>query len=380
MIAGGGTGGHLFPGIAVAEELRRRDANAGVLFVGSKAGIEVKAVPRAGFDLALIPVSGLRRVGRLRRLMGLLRLPLAMLQAALLVLRFRPQVALGCGGYAAGPAVLMAFLLGVPCAIMEQNAIPGLTNRLLGKIARRVFAGLPTTGFGGNKILMLGNPVRRDLIAVRRLAYCPKDTVTLLVIGGSQGARAINEAMMSVASLAVAAGDDSDNCVDTGARALRIVHQTGKADCQRVERAYAEAGFDRVRVCAFIEDMASAWGEADLVLGRAGATSIAEMTVCGRPGILVPFPGAVDDHQSVNARTLVAAGAAVLLPQEELTGVSLWQTIESLAFDRARLSEMAARSKGLGKPDAAAEIVNTLEREFGGRRQAGGGTAAGVVS
>lgn len=353
LIAGGGTGGHLFPGIALAQEVRKRDPDGRILFVGTARGIEGRAVPKAGFDLALLPVSGLRRTGIGGLAFGLSRLPLAMLRALSLVRRFGPDIAVSVGGYAAGPAVLASRILGVPCVVMEQNAVPGLTNRVLGRLARRIFAGLPTDGFPASKVRVLGNPVRADLVAVREAPYAVADPIELFVFGGSQGARAINMAMIAaaphLARLAVP---------------LRILHQTGSADRDRVEAAYNEVGL-AAEVVAFIDDMAAAYAKADLVLCRAGATSIAELTVCGRPAVLVPFPHAVDDHQTVNARTLAAAGAAIHLPQSELGPVKLAGLLAELAGDRVRLAEMAAASRAAGKPQAVVEIADALQEEVG---------------
>ncbi len=361
LIAGGGTGGHLFPGIALAQELRRRDADGRVLFVGTKLGIETTAVPRAGFNLELLPVSGLRRVGLFGFLLGMLRLPLAMLRALQLVRRFGPDVAVSVGGYAAGPAVLASRLLGVPCVVMEQNAVPGFTNKVLGRMARRIFAALPTRGFPASKVRILGNPVRQDLLAVHESPYEPVQPLQLLIFGGSQGARALNEVMIAAAPLLAAGGPE-----------LRIVHQTGIADQERVERAYRDAGLGGSdgtangttgTVVAFIDDMAAAYRQASLVLCRAGATTIAELTVCGRPAVLVPYPFAVDDHQTANARTLSDAGAAVHLPQTELSAERLVALLRELTTDPALLRAMAAASLAAGKPEAVGAIADALEQE-----------------
>lgn len=352
LIAGGGTGGHLFPGIAVAQELRRRDAMGRILFVGTARGIETRAVPKAGFELALLPVSALRGRGFVGVITGLLRLPLAMLGALKLVRRFRPQIAVSVGGYAAGPAVLAARLLGIPCVVMEQNAVAGLTNRILGRVAQHVVAALPTQNFPPGKVHVLGNPVRADLLPVRDLPYAPASPPRLLIVGGSQGARALNDAMIAVAPRLKAAG-----------LALSIVHQTGQTDAARVNAAYQEHGLPNARAVPFIDDMASAFRDADLLLCRAGAGTISELTVCGRPAILVPFPAAADDHQSANARVLAAQGAALHVPQAELTADRLFELLQTLSQDRARLVDMAARSHHAGKPEALSRIVNLLEQE-----------------
>ncbi|MCK5690079.1 undecaprenyldiphospho-muramoylpentapeptide beta-N-acetylglucosaminyltransferase [Myxococcota bacterium] len=352
MIAGGGTGGHLFPGIALAQEVRRREKDSNILFVGTERGIEVKAVPKAGFELSLLPVSGLRRVGVVGKLVGLMRLPLALFQAARLIRRFKPDVAVSVGGYAAGPAVLAARLLGVPCVVMEQNSVAGVTNRILGKVAKLVVAAMPTSDFPASKVRVLGNPVRADLLPVRELPYEPASPLRLFIFGGSQGARAINELMMSAAPL-----------LSQMPNPLNIHHQTGPADLQRVQAAYDAAGFNDVRVVPFIDDMASAYANADLVLARAGATSIAEITVCGRPSILVPFPYAVDDHQTANARTLEEAGAARLEPQSGLSAEKIVQILNELSAEPSRLAAMAKISRDLGKPESAKDIADAIEKE-----------------
>ena len=352
LIAGGGTGGHLFPGIALAQEIRRRDPDSRILFVGSPRGIEVSAVPKAGFDLELLPVSGLRGVGVMGILKGLMRLPVSVVKAFWLVARFRPQLAISCGGYAAGPAVLAARLMGLPCVVLEQNAIPGTTNRILGKLASRIIASLPVEGFAPEKVAVLGNPVRSDLIAIRDVAYAPGSPVELLVFGGSQGARALNEAMMEVAPALVEAGTP-----------LRITHQTGEADCERVRQAYADAGLREVEVLPFIDDMASAYAKADFILCRAGATTIAEVTVCGRPLIMVPFPFAVDDHQTANARAVEAGEAGICLPQGELNASRLFQLLSEMVTEPERLMQMAANCHRMGKPEAVQDITDALEQE-----------------
>ncbi len=346
LIAGGGTGGHLFPGIALAQELKRRDAQARILFVGTARGIETRAVPKAGFELALLPVSGLKRTGVVGLFMGLARLPIALVKALGVVRRFKPQVAVSVGGYAAGPAVLAARLLGVPCVVMEQNAIPGLTNKILAGVSARVIASLPTTTLSGDKVKVLGNPVRADLVPVRESVYTPSSPRRLFVFGGSQGARAINEAMMKLAP----------RLRDLN---LTVRHQTGEADQQRVRDAYVSAGVTDAHVSAFIDDMAAAYRDADIVVCRAGATSIAELTVVGRPSILVPFPGATDDHQTANAKALAATGAAIHLAQSASLADDLAKLLTEL--DGNRLVSMAKAAHDVGRPYAASAIADALE-------------------
>ncbi len=350
LIAGGGTGGHLFPGIAIAEEVKRRDREAAILFVGSPFGIETQAVPKAGFELALLTISGLRRTGLWRRLLALARLPLALVQALKVVRAFRPHAALSVGGYAAGPAVLAARLTGVPTFVVEQNAVPGLTNRILAKMSRLVFVALPTRGFARAKIRELGNPVRASLAEVGALPYSPQSPPRLLVLGGSQGATALNDLMLRMAPRLEGK--------------WRVVHQTGAKEHTRVAEGYVERkGF---AAHAFIDDMAQAYREADLVLSRAGATTLAELNVCGRPAVLVPYPFAVDDHQTANAKVLQARGAALHLPQNDLTPETLLATLTILGEDPARLRQMAACSRALGRPQAAAAIVDHVLAATGG--------------
>lgn len=352
LIAGGGTGGHLFPGIAVAQEIRRRNADSRILFVGSPRGLEVRAVPKAGFELELLPVSGLRGLGVRGILLGLFRLPIAVFKAFFLVLRFRPQVAISCGGYAAGPAVLAARIMGVPCIVLEQNALMGTTNRILEKMATKVMASLPIEGVDPQKVAVLGNPVRADLLPIREEPYEPKTPLELLVFGGSQGARALNDVMMELAGLLV-----------SNQTAIRITHQTGAADLERVTQAYKSAGFTNVDVLPFIDDMATAYQKADLILCRAGATTLAEVTVCGRPLLMVPFPYAVDDHQSENAKAVEASGGGIHIPQSELTAESLYQLLSELMSVPQRLVAMAAHSRRMGKPQALRDIIDAIEKE-----------------
>ncbi len=346
LIAGGGTGGHLFPGIALAQELKRRDPSARILFVGTARGIETRAVPKAGFELALLPVSGLKRTGLAGLFMGLARLPVALVKAMGVVRRFKPQVAVSVGGYAAGPAVLAARMMGVPCVVMEQNAIPGLTNKLLAGVASRVIASLPTTTLAGDKVKVLGNPVRADLLPVRESVYQPQSPRRLFVFGGSQGARAINEAMMQLAPRFKELN-------------LKVRHQTGEADQQRVRDAYLAAGVTDSTVSAFIDDMASAYRDADLVVCRAGATSIAELTVVGRPSILIPFPGATDDHQTANAKALEQTGACIHVAQSPTLADELGKLLAELDDDR--LNAMAKAAHEVGRPHAASAIADALE-------------------
>lgn len=352
LIAGGGTGGHLFPGIALAQEMRRRNPDARILFVGTKRGIEVRAVPKAGFALACLPVAGLRGVGLLAFILTMMRLPLALLRAFLLVWRHRPQVAVSCGGYAAGPAILAAYLCGVPCFVLEQNAIAGVTNRILGRFARRVIASFPVKGFAKDNVVVLGNPVRDELLGVREIPYRPQQPLRVLAFGGSQGAVVINNTLIEVIKQLRAKGSQ-----------VTLVHQTGPRDYERVVSEYSKSGVSGVIKTPFIDDMASAYRQADLVICRAGATTLAELTICGRPAILIPFPFAAGDHQRINAETLAQAGAAICLPQTSLGTEKLCEMVLALEKSSETLVEMAASARNLGRPNALGDIADAIEEE-----------------
>ena len=365
LIAGGGTGGHLYPGIAIAEEVTARPGGE-VLFVGTARGLESKLVPAAGFALELLEVSGLNRVGLGKFLKGLLRLPKAFFGSRALLRRFRPDLVIGVGGYASGPVVLTAALLGIPTAIQEQNSHPGFTNRVLGMFVRRIFVAFEDARrfFSDRKTLLCGNPVRRRFVgasgasnrtgaagpAPERGSSTPAPA--LLILGGSQGARAVNDLVVGAAA-ALAAEQ----------RLPRIVHQTGASDENRVRQMYADRGLaDRVEIRPFIDDMPAALGAASLVVARAGALTLAELAIVGRPAILIPLPTAADDHQNHNAAEFARAGAAVIADQRRTTPEALARMIVDLGADPERLAGMSRAMTGLGRPGAAREIVDELER------------------
>jgi UDP-N-acetylglucosamine--N-acetylmuramyl-(pentapeptide) pyrophosphoryl-undecaprenol N-acetylglucosamine transferase len=349
VIAGGGTGGHLFPGVAVAEELLARDGGSEVLFVGTARGIEARVVPQLGWKLELIDASGLKTVGAFGALRGLFRLPRAYFQSKRIVKTFAPDAVLGVGGYASGPVVLAARLNGVPTAILENNSVPGLANRWLGRWVDAVFLAFEEAQgrFRRDRVLMTGNPIRARLR--RQPEDSASDRLRVLCFGGSLGARAVN-AIMVDAAIELAKG---------GLRPA-IVHQTGKDDREAVAARYREAGLD-ADVREFIDDMAAEYARADLIVARAGATTVAELTCVGRPAILIPYPFAADDHQTTNARALEKAGAALLFPQAELSGERLARALRELAADPARRAQMATAMKSLGRPEAAAAIVDWLQ-------------------
>jgi UDP-N-acetylglucosamine--N-acetylmuramyl-(pentapeptide) pyrophosphoryl-undecaprenol N-acetylglucosamine transferase len=383
LIAGGGTGGHLFPGIAIAEEVVARPGGA-VLFVGTARGLETKLVPAAGFPLELLDVSGLNRVGIARTAKGLVRLPKAFFASRAVLRKFRPDLVLGVGGYASGPLVLAAALLGYPTAIQEQNSRPGFTNRVLGKVARRVFVAFEDARpfFGRRKTRLVGNPVRRKFVVAASTAGATTGgparagagTATaasaVLVLGGSQGARAVNDLVMGAAAALATAG-----------RLPRIVHQAGAADDARVRARYGELGLldgahaGRIEVRPFIDDMPAALAEAALVVGRAGALTLAELAMTGRPAILIPLPTAAADHQTANAAEFARAGAAVVAEQRATTPEALAALIEQLLGDPARLGAMSAAMAAQGRPNATRDIVDDLEAVAAG---ASGGETSGA--
>lgn len=356
LIAGGGTGGHLFPGIAVAEEFLARDSANEVLFVGTERGVEARVLPGLGYRLECIAASGIRGKGALSRFRGFGLLLYAYSQSRQLLRSFKPDVVLGVGGYASGPAVLAARGLQIPRFVHEQNAIPGMTNKILAHVAEQVFISLDESArfFPKEKTLLTGNPLRRQILdqVERRQteprAPSPEPAFHLLVFGGSLGAHAVNEAMAAAAPLLGAWRDR-----------LTVTHQTGEKDQEAVSRAYREAGL-AAEVVTFIDNMAAAYGWADLVVCRAGATTIAEVTACGKPCIFIPFPHAVDDHQRRNAEALLKKGACQMLLELELSGKSLAAAIDGLLREPETLARIGSQARSLARLDAARVIVDEM--------------------
>lgn len=352
LIAGGGTGGHLFPGIALAEEVVTRHPKNDVVFVGTDRGLEARVVPQNGFVFEAIKSRGLKGMGIVKLLLGLLTLPLSFFSALALLRKYRPDVVVGVGGYSSGPVVMTAWLLRIPTAIQEQNALPGFTNKVLGKFVSAVFVCFDEAVgfFDKKKVHVLGNPIRRKLLENFLRSKIAHEKFTLLIFGGSLGARGVNTRVIEALPFL----KDLKN-------ELSIIHQTGKNDLELVKKGYADAGFD-ADVREFIDDMAGVYLGADLVLCRAGATTLSELTVCKKPSILVPFPHATDDHQAVNAKALVDAGAAVMFREAELTGEKLASTIRELKGDSAKLAKMEKAAGLLGRPEAAREIADVLQQ------------------
>lgn len=358
VVAGGGTGGHLFAGIAVAEVFMARHPANRVLFVSAGNRFEHSVLARRGFPLAPVAIEGIKGRARRQQLAAALKIPLAVLQALRILARFRPDLVLGVGSYAAGPVILAAWLLGCKIALHEQNLLPGITNRLLVRLADRFYASFAETRQTAARapFLLTGNPVRR---AIRELADRPPAAddrpdrpLTVLVAGGSQGAHSINQAVLA------ALGQLQDPA------GFNWVHQTGARDEQAVARAYADRGVT-ARVQAFFEDIARHYAAAELLVCRAGATTVAEITAIGKASLLIPFPFAADNHQQLNAQALVAAGAADMLLERDLSGHSLARKLEFYRSHRASLAAMAARARELGRPEAAEAIVDDCYRLVG---------------
>ena len=371
LIAGGGTGGHLYPGIALARELMRRDASTEVTFVGTAQGIEARVLPRERFVLDLIRVAGLKGKSRITRARGFLLLPVAAADAWRVLSKRRPDVVIGVGGFASGPVLALAAARGYPTMLLEQNALPGITNRLLARVVRAAavnfetaLAYFPRTGF------VAGNPVRPEFFPAQTEeandhTKQPRDAAGVLIFGGSQGAHAINVAMVAAASRLAAAG-----------LRLAITHQTGERDLDLVRAAYADAGL-AARVEAFIYEIDREMKAADVVICRAGATTLAELAASGTPAILVPLPTSTDDHQRRNAEVVARAGAAVALEERDLTGDTLAAAITALVGDAERRRRMAIAARQLARPDAAQRIADRVEQLAAQPRSEQGGRRAG---
>lgn len=344
ILAGGGTGGHLFPGLAVAREFQRRDAQAEILFVGTERGIEKRVLPREGLALETIPIRGIKGRGLRGLTEAVLGIPLSLFCSLRIIRRFKPDCIIGLGGYASGPFLLAGKIKGIPCAIMEQNLRPGLTNRILGRWVDRIFTAYEesTNYFPHAKVTQTGNPIRwRSLPAVER-----DEKFTLLVFGGSAGARRINLCTL----------ETLERLRDLASE-MRIIHQTGEGEFVAVKKAYDALPFE-AQVVAFIDKMDEAYARADLVLCRAGASTVAEITAFGKAALLVPYPFAAYDHQRWNAQGLKERGAAELILDRDLTGEGLAGHIRALYVDRRRLENMGKSARELGKPEAAQRIVD----------------------
>ena len=348
VVAGGGTGGHLYPGIAVARQLQSDRPSTTVSFAGTARGIEGRVVPKEGFELDVIRSAGLKGKSVGARLRGAALLPLSAVDAWRLLSRRRPDLVIGVGGYSSGPVVATAALRGIPTLLLEQNAVPGLTNRLLAPLVRAAAVTYESTlPFFRGKGFVAGNPVRAEFLRPpdHRLDPAPGAPLRVLIFGGSQGARAINLACVEAAPQLAASGTPLD-----------VTHQTGDADLEMVREGYGRAGL-RARVEPFLYAMDREMNDADLVICRAGATTLAEITAAGKPAVLIPLPTATDDHQRKNAEVLARAGAAGVIDQRELSGDRLAARILALAADPAARAAMGQAARALARPDAARVIA-----------------------
>ncbi len=355
MIGGGGTGGHIYPAIAIAREYVARDKNRRVIFVGTERGLEKTIVPKAGFPLEFISIGGLKGKGGLDLLRSIFRLPHGFIQAFRLVGKYRPNVALGVGGYSSGPVLVAAALRGVPTIIHEQNAFPGLTNRLLARIVKKVVVAfaeaLPRLKRSDG--VVTGNPVRAEFFSATQR---PSDPATvrrqrLLIFGGSQGSRVLNDAMTGALLFLSRLKDRLD-----------IVHQTGPNELQKVQQAYRTSGaFPNARVIAYLDPIVDEIAAADLVVCRAGAMTIGELCAIGRPAIFVPFAAATNNHQELNARVVERAGGGIVITEAQLTPEKLGAAITEIMTDPERTRRMGAAARALAAPEATKKIVDSIE-------------------
>ena len=351
IVTGGGTGGHLFPGISLAQAMMGAYPSCEVLFIGTERKVDRTALNSLGFTTTTIKSQGIKGKNFLSIIKALLQQPIAFWQAVKIIRKFKPDLVFGVGGYVTGPVILASRLLGVTTCIHEQNSIPGLTNKLLGHIANKIFVSLPGSEkyFPKQKTILSGNPVRSNIIKQSRepKTISEQEPFTLLILGGSQGARRLNSLMLEAA-------EDSLSKLNPPPI---IIHQTGGEDEDTVRMKYAELGLN-ARVQAFYSDMAEIYSQADLIISRAGATTLAELTVFQKPVILVPFPYAADNHQEINGRYLVEAGAGIMFRQEDLTGEILGTEIKRLLDNKEILADMSKKSGMVSKPEATETIIN----------------------
>ena len=351
LIAGGGTGGHLFPGIAVAQTFKARHGDNAVLFVNAGRPFEVQVLAKSGWNHEIISIEGIKNRGIWRQLLAGLKIPGAVWAAGRILKSYQPDIVLGVGGYSAGPVVLAAWMLGITTVIHEQNQLPGITNRLVARLVDRIYLSFEDDEkrFKTDKVLVTGNPVRDEILTLEEdfPAREYSDDFIVLVIGGSQGAHAINQAVR----------DALPRLKDMPG--LSIIHQTGLQDEEDIRRSYAASGV-KAQIQAFYSTIADQYKQADLIIARAGASTVAEITSMGKAAIFVPFPFAADDHQTHNAQALVSVEAAELIPQDMLNGEILAEKILYYEQHRELLTRMAAKARSLGKPEAALTIVSDM--------------------
>ncbi len=348
LLTGGGTGGHLFPAIASAQKLLEMRPGSEVLFVGTRRKMDKTSLGKYNFTSQSIHSYGLKGKSLVEVVKALAVLPVSCLESIAILLRFKPDVVLGVGGYVTGPVVAMAKMLGIPTLIHEQNSIPGLANRKLGTLVDRVCISLPDSGnlFPSQKIVLTGNPVRKEIVAASQKVKEPGKELTLLILGGSQGAHGVN--------LLVA--DALSKILVPEGMSIAAIHQTGTQDEQWVKEQYRQYGV-KAEVSAFFQNMAELYSKADLVVSRAGATTLSELAVMGKPAILIPYPTAADNHQQKNAEYYAGDGGAVIQVEKATTADQLADQIRTLYHDKEKRESMAAVMKKLGIPEAAERIV-----------------------
>ncbi len=354
LIAAGGTGGHIYPGIAVAKEIQR--CGGVVRFVGTARGLEARIVPENGFELSFIESFGLKNVGFWRKLKGILILPKSFFQAWRLIREFKPDVVVGAGGYVSGPVLLTACLMKFPTLVMESNALPGFTNRILASfVTKAALTFEQASSFFGKKGLVTGNPVRHEFFEIKPKSR-DNSLVSVLIFGGSQGSKAINDAVIEALPY-----------LKEHQNRLKLTHQTGENDFERVLEAYQMAGWKNFEVFRYIQNMPKFFAEHDLIVSRAGATTCAELAAAGKASIMIPLPTAADDHQRKNAEALQKAGATQMILQKDLSGKILAEKIIELANSPEKITAMEQAIRKFAKPDAA-EIVAKLIVELGRKK------------
>jgi UDP-N-acetylglucosamine--N-acetylmuramyl-(pentapeptide) pyrophosphoryl-undecaprenol N-acetylglucosamine transferase len=364
IIAAGGTGGHIYPGVAIAREFKVRDPRAEILFVGTPRGLESKIVPREGFALEMIRVGALKNVSLIERVKSLAELPFSFVAALRILRRFKPQLVVGVGGYSSGPTLLMAALTRIPAMVVEPNAFPGFTNRVLARFVDAAALSFEEArGYFGERGVVTGNPVRGDFANVKKKER--GERLHVLIFGGSQGSRAINLAVVGALSLLAPVRDR-----------LAIAHQTGESDLEMVKEGYAEAGFE-ADIRPFINEMAKAFERSDVLICRAGATTAAEVAAAGKAAIFVPFPFAADNHQRKNAEAFERAGAARMIVQTDLTPERLAKELRRLIEHPEEIDRMEEASRKLGRVDSAERTVDVALLVASGRWPVASGASVG---
>jgi UDP-N-acetylglucosamine--N-acetylmuramyl-(pentapeptide) pyrophosphoryl-undecaprenol N-acetylglucosamine transferase len=353
IIAGGGTGGHLFPGLAVAEELKSRDAATEILFVGTELGIEARVVPREGYPIKFLRAEGLVGVSIARKIRSMVKMFFSVIDSYRIIKTVNPDIVIGVGGYASGAIVFLSFLMSVPTMVLEQNSVPGLTNKVLGKVVNTVCITYQESAsfFPREKTFLTGNPIRTYILkgnveAGRKLFSLEPELFTVFAFGGSSGAQSINMALV-----------DALNHLHDLRDKIQFLHQTGMKDYEKIREAYRLAGF-KGTIAPFIYQMGEAYAVADVVVSRAGATTLAELTALGKPAILVPYPFAAGNHQELNARRLQEIGAAGMILDHELKGETLAAAIREMYMNRSSRIEMQKNSKSVGRTEACGKVVD----------------------